>query len=86
MYSHIFGKKLQGAEFIGPSEVVVDHYFWYFNFLLLSLFFHPVPKIPEGVVIGFQNFAWILISQNIRIPTQKQIWRTAPPGGDSFKI
>jgi hypothetical protein len=26
----------------------------FFSFLLLS----PVVKIPEGVVVGFQNFAW----------------------------
>ena len=41
---------------IGPSEVCVTSSG---IFLVLA----PVVKIPEGVVVGFQNFAWAPNSQ-----------------------
>ena len=54
---------------IGPSGVralhlaaginVGGHYFWYINFFLVSWFLlATVVKIPEGVVVGIQIFAW----------------------------
>ena len=57
--------------YFGPSGVralplaaginVGGHYFRYFSTLLLLLIFSSltaVVKIPEGVVVGFQIFAW----------------------------
>ena len=53
---------------IGPSEVratsgqhLGGHYFAYINLLLLSLLLLLLPplfKTTEGVVVGFQIFAW----------------------------
>ena len=50
---------------IGPSEVratsgqhLGGHYFAYINLLLFLLLLPPLFKTTEGVVVGFQIFAW----------------------------
>ena len=64
--SYIFNIPLSDHKNFGPSEVratsgqhLGGHYFAYINLFSLSLFLlPPLFKTTEGVVVGFQIFAW----------------------------
>jgi hypothetical protein len=60
---------------LGPSKVNLGRplfLVFYSTFFLLLFSWHPRCKIPEGIVEGFQNFAWafigILILMLLRSP------------------
>ena len=69
----------------GPSEVratsgqhLGGHYFAYINLFLLLLFLPQLFKTTEGVVVGFQIFAWDPCSQKYEDSNDKKISGTPP--------
>ena len=50
---------------------------------LLAVFFLSffLSSLPEGVIVGFPNFAWSFKTQKIRFGVNKKVGDPLPPGG-----